>query len=1692
MGASVSGTVIGTAGVAVGNVSVSAYSASGSAYATTDSSGAYTLRGIPAGNYILRFSPPSDSGYADQWWEGKSTSATATALTVAAAVVLTGKNVVLAAGSTISGTVTGVGGVAVPNISVSLQSAFGYDTYRSASTDAAGAYTFSGLTAGDYTLRFNSEDGAYVPQSWDGPLTIGSGMSLTGRDVSLQVGSSVSGRVTGVGGVAVADVYVSARHANGGGYASATTDASGAYTLSGLAAGDYTVSFRPSSTSDYVEQWWDGKQSESSATPLTVAAAATLTGKNVSLTMGGKISGIVTGTGGVPLPSVSVSAQGSNGGYSSATTDASGSYSLRGLAAGDYKVQFSPPIGDYVGQWWLGMSSSGSAMPLTVTAGGSLTGKNATLKVGATVSGTVTGVGSALVGGAIAGATVEAYSGSTGNYRLTTATTDAGGNYTLRGLPGGIQTLKFSAEQTPYVDQWLGDRTSFSTADTVTLTLGQKVTGQNALLTRGGSISGSATSLDGGAPLANSTVTVYSASDFGEWYPQGTSTTDGDGKYSFDGLPSGRYQLKIRTYGFAQHEQWLGGSSIRTGSDVVTLVGQVAATGKDFAVRPFGSAITGTVEGAAGIAMAGLSVDALTPTGTWITSAKTNAVGAYALTGLGAGQFKLRFSGNAEYLTRWSGGKTTLGGAAVVAVGANATLSGQNLTLVKGGTISGTVTRAVTGAPLAGVTVLASTKSIYAPSQTITDAAGKYTITGLPNANYTIEYSGAGNVQTWSGASETEAEATAVAIVGLGSVTGQDIALRPGGTLSGTVRGVIGGMTTPLRYAAVTLVALDGRFVASVYTDADGTYDLTGATPGTYKLRFDGGWSYGLTTQWWNNKATMATSDSVVVTAGGLLSGHDATLQTGGSISGTVQGTGSANIPLAGILVSAFATTGGYVGSTETDEEGKYKISNLAPNSYKVHFGNDGDYSYNQLANYAPQWWGGQSTQTTASSVPVASGVSIIGKNALLSVGSQIRGQATAVNDSGLAMAFATVTAWTIEPTPRRVASSMTDAAGNYLLRGLGSGKYNIQIEKSTQSGYADEWWSGSASATTATPIDTVEGTTSTGKDFTADLGGTISGRVTNTDGENVDDVLVSVWRLVDGRYVDEGEGAATDGLGQYSIRGLSAGTYTLGFTDYISGGSFDQSGGAVYEEQLWNNKATLDTATAMVVALGASLNGTDAVLTPKKDALLKLTTTPVPMLSGTAQVGKTLTASAGSWAPAPVTLAYSWQRDGVNISGANAASYKIVAADAGKKLTVTVEGSKVGYAPVATVSVATSAVQAAVLTATPVPTVSGTTQVGSTLMASAGTWAPAPVTLAYTWQRDGVNISGATASSYVIVAADAGKKVTVTVTGAKTGYQTVSKPSTQTAVITDVPGLVPRLSGADRFSASAAISTENFAPGVSTVYIANGLNFPDALSGAPVAAKEGSPVLLVLPDSIPDSIQKELTRLKPGRIVVLGGENSVSPSVKEALGSFTPGGVTRLSGTDRFSASAGISAANFDPDVATVYIANGLKFPDALSGAPVAAKEGAPVLLVLADSIPESIQRELERLKPGRIVVLGGENSVSPAVKAALGSFTAGGVTRLSGADRFAASAGISAANFESGVSTVYIANGLKFPDALSGAPVAAKDGAPVLLVLAATIPESIQNELTRLKPTKIVVLGGTASVSAAVAKQLEAYLPQ
>lgn len=297
---------------------------------------------------------------------------------------------------------------------------------------------------------------------------------------------------------------------------------------------------------------------------------------------------------------------------------------------------------------------------------------------------------------------------------------------------------------------------------------------------------------------------------------------------------------------------------------------------------------------------------------------------------------------------------------------------------------------------------------------------------------------------------------------------------------------------------------------------------------------------------------------------------------------------------------------------------------------------------------------------------------------------------------------------------------------------------------------------------------------------------------------------------------------------------------------------------------------------------------------------------------------------------------------------------------------------------------------------------------------------------------------------------------------------------------------VIVRYDGADRYDQSAVVSSK-FAAGVSTAYIASGELFPDALSASAAAGAEGGPVLLVAKDSISPAVGAELYRLKPKSIVLLGGTNTISVAVETALHGYAAA-VTRIGGADRYAVSANVSAAAFTRARPVVYVASGEVFPDALAGSAAAGAQGGPLLLVSRDQVPTAVATELGRLSPATIVVLGGADTVTDAVMTALNSLAP--TTRIGGADRYAVAAGVAATAFPGTArATAYIASGENFPDALSGAALAIRDHAPMLLLTRDGVPEATAAELRRRHPGEIVALGGPNSISTKTFTSLAGY---
>ena len=183
----------------------------------------------------------------------------------------------------------------------------------------------------------------------------------------------------------------------------------------------------------------------------------------------------------------------------------------------------------------------------------------------------------------------------------------------------------------------------------------------------------------------------------------------------------------------------------------------------------------------------------------------------------------------------------------------------------------------------------------------------------------------------------------------------------------------------------------------------------------------------------------------------------------------------------------------------------------------------------------------------------------------------------------------------------------------------------------------------------------------------------------------------------------------------------------------------------------------------------------------------------PLPSVSGTPTVGSTLTAKAGNWSPSDVTLKYQWLRDGYIVAGATKTSYTLTTADVGHTMTISVTGSKSGFASRTASSAPTATVKAkppaeapdppgAVQSST--PTVSGDAKRGRTLTGDPGRWGPSGVALTYEWVRDDGVVVSTGATTYKVRNADLGRQLTFKVTGTKKSLTTVSKTSEPTETV--------------------------------------------------------------------------------------------------------------------------------------------------------------------------------------------------------------------------------------------------------------------------------------------------------------------
>ena len=196
---------------------------------------------------------------------------------------------------------------------------------------------------------------------------------------------------------------------------------------------------------------------------------------------------------------------------------------------------------------------------------------------------------------------------------------------------------------------------------------------------------------------------------------------------------------------------------------------------------------------------------------------------------------------------------------------------------------------------------------------------------------------------------------------------------------------------------------------------------------------------------------------------------------------------------------------------------------------------------------------------------------------------------------------------------------------------------------------------------------------------------------------------------------------------------------------------------------------------------------------------------------------------------------------------------------------------------------------------------------------------------------------------------------------------------------------------------------------------------------------------------------------------------------------------IQRLSGDNRYETSVEISEKNFK-SADTVVLASGQNIADALVASSYADIEEAPILLTNKNSISDEVLDEIERLKADKVVIVGGQSSVSSSVESRLKKEDIK-VTRIAGSDRFDTSDKLSqeVSRLSKKSSQAILVNGYKNIDALSVSSLATKEELPILLNGRNALNMSVKNRLKQMNVNKVYIIGGNNSISSDVEKELK-----
>ncbi|MBN9624023.1 MAG: carboxypeptidase regulatory-like domain-containing protein [Actinobacteria bacterium] len=536
------------------------------------------------------------------------------------------------------------------------------------------------------------------------------------------------------------------------------------------------------------------------------------------------------------------------------------------------------------------------------------------------------------------------------------------------------------------------------------------------------------------------------------------------------------------------------------------------------------------------------------------------------------------------------------------------------------GGLSGTVTAEGSAVDGVNVCVYGSGDLSSAIECKLTGSTGGYEFTGLAAGQYVVEFVPSAEYFTqWYSGAGSAVSATPVLVAAEAVTSGVDAALvkKPPsgpGAISGKVTAAEGGQAVGNVKACAEMVG--GGTALCATTSETGEYEITGVAAGQYMVEFAPPAPAEYFTQWYSGAASADRATPVLVAAGTVAPGVDASLikvppPGPGAIKGTVTAEKTGQ-PVTGVEVCGeqMGVVGTFCDTTEAT--GGYEIGGLTAGQYTVKF--------SPPADYFTQWYSGASSAAGATAISVAAGATTSGIDAVLqkppSGPGSISGTVTAA-DTELPVPGVKVCATQVGVTGSRCETTGTDGkygfpelpAGQWLLTFAAQGTSRNLLSLSYPN---KEIWE------TPEPV-----TLSAGGHGTVNAklktGGQISGTVrVAATGTPVAGVRVC---LTEANVFGSLACLTTPTSGAYRFIAVWPGSFKVVFS--AAPGEFPDATPIVdtYSTQWWAGQPTYATASPITVFSGANIAAIDASLAlipgPVTDPPATTTTASVPAPAG-------------------------------------------------------------------------------------------------------------------------------------------------------------------------------------------------------------------------------------------------------------------------------------------------------------------------------------------------------------------------------------------------------------------------------------------------------------------------------------------